>query len=271
MMFCHISVPCNPALLLGGHDVQRYHECRDQGFVQEVAWITTHSQQGQGSSRRHYSCYRYHRYLILPAPQIRSPRSQSFKDTAVVGTSVRQLVPKVHDWSARNSCRWRVKVDTARVASVLRTLEEFGPDGTGRLEERKYNILFCSSTPCCPDFSHCTVPLYLAISSIRGYLHLILSFTRIKLIKPIKSMTSLRETSWIPAVPVILQILILIHEVKLTEKEKNRKLNDLLDALEFNQVDGQSDCLTVVARWFLATIYGMPWADSQPIGLQYRW
>ena len=26
------------------------------------------------------------------------------------------------------------------------------------------------------------------------------------------------------------------HEVKLTEKEKNRKLNDLLDALEFNQV-----------------------------------
>lgn len=185
MMFCHICVPCNPALLLGGHDVQRYHECRDQGFVQEVAWITTHSQQGQGSSRRHYSCYRY---LILPAPQqIRSPRSQSFKDTAVVGNST-----KVHDWSARNSYRWRVKVDTARVASVLCTLEEFGPDGTGRLEERKYNILFCSSTPCCPDFSHCTVPLYLAISLIRGYLHLIFSFTSIKLIKPIKSMTSLR-------------------------------------------------------------------------------
>jgi hypothetical protein len=39
----------------------------------------------------------------------------------------------------------------------------------------------------------------------------------------------------------------LIHEVKLTEKEKNRKLNDLLDALEFNQVDFVS--LTVrVAR-----------------------
>ena len=30
-------------------------------------------------------------------------------------------------------------------------------------------------------------------------------------------------------------------EVKLTEKEKNRKLNDLLDALEFNQVHFGAD------------------------------
>ena len=34
----------------------------------------------------------------------------------------------------------------------------------------------------------------------------------------------------------VIIVLILQHYIKLTEAEKNRKLNDLLDALDFNQV-----------------------------------
>ena len=40
----------------------------------------------------------------------------------------------------------------------------------------------------------------------------------------------------------------MVTEVKLTEKEKNRKLNDLLDALEFNQVrNGQG--MSTMSGW----------------------